>query len=677
MAIKDRYRLWRRVGRLAIVATTAVVVLLLLSVGVGPFAATPSEAAGVPYLDRLELLTDQATPGASGNGSGNGNGWGSHTVRVERTSTDDVFAMYVAAGSDDNHKQWVVKRRSTNDGWSEVWRGVGGIEPAHLVEQPNNQLGVLSWSQGLPLFASAAGPNGQQPFSTGSIPGPWTRTDYPYESAGTNTRGDVFALQSGVDHSGSFAPGSLQGAYRTASDGSWHGMNISTALRYVYTLLLPTDSGGLDIVGSSGVTWRDAGYTQPSSVGFGYVSDRVHYWHSDQPSSSSFQELEVARYAQPSGTNAYVHVFAQDAYRDTQGRTHILYAVQAPSTGQQVVGHHAIVQNGSVIKDVSLDGVYCPETARLIQDTSGRFFVITGCGQALFIYPADTNDGTQLANPVRLDVSAYPLSSWFWLAVPRGGTARADYVDGVYAAGGDNQLVYFRARLNYSSSVQSAGPYATAVLADSPVGYWRLGETAGKLALDTSGNGNTGAYEGGVALGTSGPASGDGVPAATLDGSTGHVSVPDGPSLEVAAPLTVEAWVKPNAPPHEQRIVSKGSGYGDWNLNLDSSLRPSFALMSGGSYVSAYGSRPVQQGAWTHLVGTFDGYRMVLYVNGVVSRATTWYQWPRLTNWSYTIGQDLAGGTQFNGSVGEVAVYSSALSSDRVTAHYKAGTGGH
>ena len=43
--------------------------------------------------------------------------------------------------------------------------------------------------------------------------------------------------------------------------------------------------------------------------------------------------------------------------------------------------------------------------------------------------------------------------------------------------------------------------YASTVLADSPVAYWRLGEASGSSAADSSGNGNGGSYAGGVTLG--------------------------------------------------------------------------------------------------------------------------------------------------------------------------------
>jgi hypothetical protein len=45
-----------------------------------------------------------------------------------------------------------------------------------------------------------------------------------------------------------------------------------------------------------------------------------------------------------------------------------------------------------------------------------------------------------------------------------------------------------------------ASVYADAVLADNPVGYWRLGETNGSVALDSAPNGLNGMYNGGVSL---------------------------------------------------------------------------------------------------------------------------------------------------------------------------------
>ena len=53
-------------------------------------------------------------------------------------------------------------------------------------------------------------------------------------------------------------------------------------------------------------------------------------------------------------------------------------------------------------------------------------------------------------------------------------------------------------------SVVPADTYGAPVFNDSPVGYWRLDETSGTTAADTSDSGNTGQYVGGVTQGAAG-----------------------------------------------------------------------------------------------------------------------------------------------------------------------------
>ena len=56
------------------------------------------------------------------------------------------------------------------------------------------------------------------------------------------------------------------------------------------------------------------------------------------------------------------------------------------------------------------------------------------------------------------------------------------------------------------------------VMADGPVGYWRLRESPGQPAADSSQNGNHGTYNGGITLGLPGFQGGD--TAALFDGAT-------------------------------------------------------------------------------------------------------------------------------------------------------------
>src|SRR5438128_6400185 len=69
--------------------------------------------------------------------------------------------------------------------------------------------------------------------------------------------------------------------------------------------------------------------------------------------------------------------------------------------------------------------------------------------------------------------------------------------------------------------------YSAVILADNPLGYWRLGESdPSQPAKDASGNGNDGTYNLGVTVGQPGAISRDSDTAVQFDGSTGYVDIP-------------------------------------------------------------------------------------------------------------------------------------------------------
>ena len=93
----------------------------------------------------------------------------------------------------------------------------------------------------------------------------------------------------------------------------------------------------------------------------------------------------------------------------------------------------------------------------------------------------------------------------------------------------------------HQSHGDSSVSYAEGVLDDAPVGYWRLGETAGTNAADSAGT-QAGTLVGGVTPDQPGPLA-DANPAMLLNGSTGHIRVSSGPALQLAGDLTIEMWM--------------------------------------------------------------------------------------------------------------------------------------
>src|SRR5205823_13784272 len=88
---------------------------------------------------------------------------------------------------------------------------------------------------------------------------------------------------------------------------------------------------------------------------------------------------------------------------------------------------------------------------------------------------------------------------------------------------------------------RSSDLYAGAVLADSPAGYWRLGESSGTTATDQTGT-NAGTYGGGQACSPAGALSRVPDTSVVLDGSSGTVQIPNAAALDPTTQITLEAW---------------------------------------------------------------------------------------------------------------------------------------
>jgi len=89
---------------------------------------------------------------------------------------------------------------------------------------------------------------------------------------------------------------------------------------------------------------------------------------------------------------------------------------------------------------------------------------------------------------------------------------------------------------------------AAVVLGDGPAAYYRLDEASGTAAHDSSGNGNVGTYStAGVSYGISGAISNDSDPAASFNGSSGQVTIPN------AAALAYGQKIQPKEMSGEQR----------------------------------------------------------------------------------------------------------------------------
>jgi hypothetical protein len=218
--------------------------------------------------------------------------------------------------------------------------------------------------------------------------------------------------------------------------------------------------------------------------------------------------------------------------------------------------------------------------------------------------------------------------------------------------------------------------YRTEVIGDGPIAYWRFDETPGSTMAVDELDAYSGSYHG-VTLGEPSAVGATCGPSVYLNG-TGYVSVEDASALDFAGmqAFTVEAWVRQDNAVGNQDVVSKYGGAGPF---LGYSLAATSSAVTFRRFEddpdAAASSEGLPNGAWTHIVGVYDGTNQRLYIDGIQA-AIDGSSMPMDGNASpLVLGcKSLAPETGgcFMGGLDEVAIYSTALGADRIAAHFAA-----
>jgi hypothetical protein len=173
-----------------------------------------------------------------------------------------------------------------------------------------------------------------------------------------------------------------------------------------------------------------------------------------------------------------------------------------------------------------------------------------------------------------------------------------------------------------------------------------------------------------VREGIKGALNGDTDTAVTFDGSPStFVNATRTFDFAAHAPFTVEAWVRLEQPIGAEFETIVGRQDVAWGLFVQSeTLRFVRADTSQNQDLVPYDAGPLH-GQFKHVVGTFDGATMHLYVDGVEIGAT-------VSNNTIAENEDpLKIGQYLPATLDEVAIYDHALSPDRIAAHHQIGVG--
>jgi len=237
-----------------------------------------------------------------------------------------------------------------------------------------------------------------------------------------------------------------------------------------------------------------------------------------------------------------------------------------------------------------------------------------------------------------------------------------------------------------SLTVNSA--YRAAVIGTSGISdLWRLDETSGTTAADANGANNNGSYvssPASVAALISGESNSF---ARSFNGSSQYIDLSASPFGSPGS-FSVEAWVRTSATKASggyHFLVSDSSSdlNNGFSLVIDSSNRPIFVaaretILGGVTRGQAISTTTAPPNTTHHLVGTYGGSRLRIYVDGVERANVSFNSGP-----TWASGRDLRIGRPVSstslsqrylqGSIDEPALYTSTLSAATVLAHYNAG----
>jgi hypothetical protein len=221
--------------------------------------------------------------------------------------------------------------------------------------------------------------------------------------------------------------------------------------------------------------------------------------------------------------------------------------------------------------------------------------------------------------------------------------------------------------------------YSQVILSDQPSSYWKLDEAAGTSAADSAGS-VTGTYTNGPVVNQVTGVKDAGT-AVQFDGTNDYVTLGNNYGFAATAAFSAELWVNPNAAGATSRqLINKtdaSAPYGGWCVYLQSSGQSipnqvSFQRLSSagvGTYASSTAALPT--GTWSHVVVTYDGANMRIYVNGALQQTTA--SAGSLPSHTSPLRFANEGTQYFSGKLDEIAIFSSALNATQVTDHYNAG----
>lgn len=252
-----------------------------------------------------------------------------------------------------------------------------------------------------------------------------------------------------------------------------------------------------------------------------------------------------------------------------------------------------------------------------------------------------------------------------------------NYSDICLDAGSTGSISLFSASGNWH--ILEISGNGTLVPADNLVGWWKLDETSGIIAQDSSASGLDATLEGGLDF-SSNSISGKLKNALSFDNVDDKLMVANNSILQPPH-VSVSVWVLLTSLASHEGILGQTSSLypsGGYFLRRDVTSeggRFSMFIYDGASpEPRANATSAVTTNQWYHVVSTFNETQLKIYVNGQLEKTTARVASINYgTGGSFRIGSYGNGGVPFPGIIDDVRVYNRALTAEEVQTLYDQG----
>ncbi len=219
-------------------------------------------------------------------------------------------------------------------------------------------------------------------------------------------------------------------------------------------------------------------------------------------------------------------------------------------------------------------------------------------------------------------------------------------------------------QLHFGTFRPEAPPPAASV--SGVVGRWDFSTTD-----DGSGQGNGGTLTGGATLGAGRTGSG-----LRLNGSNQRMLVEDSPSLDITEQITLAAWIQPSTRATQYVIKKATQGSVDgYEIGLSSSGKVFVRFnqdSSGDSLrVDSTSSYPTNGSTWMHVVATYDGTTIRLYINGQLQASKAAAFTIATNDLDLSIGAQPNGGSSMRGTIDDVLIANRAFTAEEILSLYQ------